>query len=153
MKELIFPIISTFFASFFFGLSLSSPKRSLLVSAFLGFFGFLVYSLIKHSMGSEYGAVFFGALAASIPAEIFARTIKTPATVIIFVAVIPLVPGLKLYQSMLYFAQSNVAEGTYEIVQTIIYTGFMAIAITISTMLGKFVINPLFIRMRAKKTK
>lgn len=104
-------------------------------------------------MGSEYGAVFFGALAASIPAEIFARTIKTPATVIIFVAVIPLVPGLKLYQSMLYFAQSNVAEGTYEIVQTMIYTGYMAIAITISTMLGKFVINPLFIRMRAKKTK
>ncbi|PKM62906.1 MAG: hypothetical protein CVU97_03025 [Firmicutes bacterium HGW-Firmicutes-21] len=149
--ELLITLTATFFASLFFGLSLSAPKRTLFVAPVLGLTGYLVFTLINNATGSEYSAAFFGTLAACIPAEVFARIIKTPATVIIFISVIPLVPGMMLYQSMLFFAQNNFTSGTYEIIRTLVYSGCMAIAITVSTVLGKQLLTPLFKRINAKK--
>jgi uncharacterized membrane protein YjjB (DUF3815 family) len=153
MEKLIFPVLSTFFASLFFGMSLAAPKRTLVAASFLGFLGFLVYEIIVESGGSEYSAAFFGTLAACIPAEIFARTIKTPATVIIFISVIPLVPGLMLYQAMLFFAQNQLLEGASMLIRTLIYACCMAIAVTISTMTGKHLLNPLFKIINRKTEK
>ena len=152
MKELLLPLAATFFASLFFGLSLSAPKRSLVAAPALGMLGYLVFTLVKNATGSDFGAAFFGTLAASLPAEVFARTIKTPATVIIFISIIPLVPGMMLYQAMLHFAQNNFAAGSYEIVSTLVYAVCMATAITVSTMLGKLILTPLFKAINNKKS-
>ncbi len=153
MEKFIFPVLATFFASLFFGMSLGAPKRTLIAASFLGFLGFLVYEIIYESAGSEYSAAFFGTLAACIPAELFARTIKTPATVIVFISIIPLVPGLMLYQAMLFFAQNQLIEGASMLLRTLIYACCMAIAVTISTMTGKHLFNPLFKKINRKTEK
>jgi len=153
VKDLIIVLVSTFIASLFFGLSLSAPKRSLFVASMFGLIGYFVYLVVNKNTGNEYSAAFLGTLAACFPAEIFARLIKTPATVIIFISVIPLVPGLMLYQTMLCFAQNDYAKGSYQIIRTLIYSGAMAIAITISTMLGKQLLAPLFKRINDKKLR
>ena len=150
MEKYIFPDLATFFASLFFGMSLAAPKRVLLASSVLGFFGFLVYEMIFESTGSEYSAAFFGTLAACIPAEVFARTLKTPATVIIFISIIPLVPGLMLYQAMLNFAKNQLIDGSNLLIRTLIYSCCMAIAVTISTMAGKHLLNPLLKKINEK---
>lgn len=152
MEKYIFPVVATFFASLFYGLSLAAPKRSLIAASFLGFLGFFVYSILYEYTGSEYSAAFFGTLAACIPAEFLARTIKTPATVIVFISIIPLVPGLMLYQAMLFFAQYQLLEGASMLIRTLIYACCMAIAVTISTMTGKYLFNPLFKKLN-RKTK
>lgn len=149
--NIVIILIATFVASLFFGLQLSAPKRAVFIAAFLALVGYFVYFLINDLAGNEYLAAFLGTLAACFPAELFARIIRTPATVIIFISVIPLVPGVMLYQTMLYFAQNNFAEGTYQIIRTLIYAGAMAIAITISTMLGKHLLAPLFKKRNEKK--
>lgn len=149
--NIIVILIATFTASFLFGLQLSAPKRSVFIAAMLGLVGYSVFLLVNDLAENEYLAAFLGTLAACFPAELFARIIKTPATVIIFISVIPLVPGVMLYQTMLFFAQNNYAEGTYQIIRTFIYAGAMAIAITISTMLGKHLLAPLFKKHNEKK--
>ena len=149
--NIVFSIIATFAAALFFGMQLSAPKRAVVISAILGLVGYFVFFICNEYTDNEYLAAFLGTLAACFPAEIFARIIKTPATVIIFISVIPLVPGVMIYQSMLFFAQNDFTEGSYQIMRTFIYSGAMAIAITISTILGKQLLAPIFKKIREKK--
>ncbi|HAN21856.1 MAG: hypothetical protein A2Y15_06395 [Clostridiales bacterium GWF2_36_10] len=153
MENILIVLVSTFLAALFFGLQLSAPKRTLIIAPLLGIFGYFVYLYTNNLTDSEYSAAFFGTLAACMPAELFARIIKTPATVIIFISVIPLVPGVMLYQTMLYFAENNFNAGAYEITRTLIYSGAMAIAITISTMFGKHLFAPLIKLINEKKLR
>lgn len=146
-------VIAALFAPLFFGMANFAPKRSLYVAPVLGLMGYLVYEIINGATGSIYVAVFFGSLVASLPAEAFARIVKTPATVIIFISVIPLVPGVMLYRTMLHFVSNDFANGAYEMISTLLYSGSMVIAITISAMVGKFVFTPLFAKAGASDKK
>jgi len=148
--EHIVTIISALTAPLFFGLSLSAPKRSLYVAPLLGLIGYLVFTVVRNATGSDYTAAFFGTLVACLPAEAFARIIKTPATVIIFISIIPLVPGIMLYQTMLYFAGNDFNSGSTQIIRTLVYSGCMAIAITLSAMVGKLIYTPLFKKINDK---
>lgn len=147
MTQYIITGAAAFVASLLFGMSLSAPRRTLPVSATLGCAGYLIYLFIYDGTEGSvtmYSGAFFGALAASLAAEVFARTLKTPATVIIFVSIIPLVPGVMLYKTMLMFAEGDYASGGNKLIITLIYTGCLSIAVTVSAMLGKQVISPIF---------
>ena len=76
-------------------------------------------------------------------AEVFARILRTPTTVISIVAIIPLVPGVMLYNTMLEFTHGNTISGIEMVVRTLTAAGSMALAITAASIIGKFVISPL----------
>ncbi|MBQ4574472.1 MAG: threonine/serine exporter family protein [Clostridia bacterium] len=74
--------------------------RHLLISSLGGFFLWAVYLLCGNFISNEYALYFIAAAAATVYAEVFARVMKTPTTLFLVVAVIPLVPGGKLYYTM-----------------------------------------------------
>lgn len=76
----------------------------------------------------------------------FARWQKTPVNCYFIIGVIPLVPGLKIYQSMNYFITDNLKLGATEAVQSL----FMAIAIAVGLMIASSV-SKIFRNIRAQK--
>lgn len=86
------------------------------------------------------------ALLCGVLGEFFARWQKTPVNCYFIIGVIPLVPGLKIYQSMTYFINDDLKMGASEGVQAL----FMAIAIAVGLMIASSV-SKIFRNIKAQK--
>ena len=80
---------------------------------------------------SEVFQLLLAAIVTSILAEIFARILKTPATVLLIIGIIPLVPGGGAYYTMEYL----VGGETQLAMETGIHTLFVAGAIAMGIVL------------------
>jgi len=78
---------------------------------------------------------FLGTLAIALFGELCARKIKMPATIFIFPALVPIVPGLGLYQMMLEFVQNDVYEALLVGIKTLSYIGAMSVAIALVSLI------------------
>lgn len=134
IRELILNMIYSFIATWFFALIMNSPKNVLFHSSFIASVGYMVYLLCVNTGQIKIG-FFLGTLIIVFSSEILARVIKMPATIFIFPALIPIVPGLGLYQTMLAFVQNDIF-GALEIgVNTILNIGSMAIAMALMSLI------------------
>ena len=149
--NVLFEIIAAGFATFFFALMRRTPNRVLLITTFLGASGWALFRLLDqyNTLIAYFGAALF----IGILTEIFARVRKTPATVILICGIIPLVPGVKFYETMMYFVQGNTELAIQSGADTLLYAASMVLAIVLSTLLGKHVINPITKFINKKKTK
>ncbi len=125
-------------ATVFFALSVKSPLKAAVFSGALGGGGYVMYVLLDRVM-SDTAAVFFATLAACLLAELAARLLKTPATVLSIPAIIPLVPGLSLYKTLLEFGAGDNSGGAAMLIQTFMVAGSMSLAVTLSTLLAKLI--------------
>ncbi len=119
--------IASFIASFCFCFLFNVPKKNTYLSALCGSisWGILIF-LQEHGVNYIF-AVLIGALAVGSLSEIFAVLQKAPVTCFIVIGIIPLVPGFKVYKTMLYFVTDRLDKGIAEGVQAL----FIAIAISI----------------------
>lgn len=124
-------------ATYFFALLMKTPKRAIFVQSLTGTLGYLAF-LVCASMGSEILGFFIGTLLIALSGEYFARKITMPASVFIFPAVIPMVPGLGLYQTMLSFIQGDIPLALETGVTTLTSIGAMAIALTAASLITLF---------------
>ncbi|OGO88672.1 MAG: hypothetical protein A2Y17_10425 [Clostridiales bacterium GWF2_38_85] len=144
-------IVAAAFATLFFALMRRTPNRVLLLTTILGASGWALFSIIEGY--NEMAAYFAAALFIGILAEIFARIKKTPTTVILICGIIPLVPGVLFYETMMYFVQDDTNQAIQSGVDTLLSAGSMVFAIIVSTLLGKHIINPITKFIRSKKVK
>lgn len=134
-KELILYMIYCFMSTWFFALIMNSPKKVLPFSSGIAAIGYVVY-LLCSNVGQLMIGFFLGTLVIAFFGEICARLIKMPATIFIFPAVMPIVPGLGLYQTMFAFVQNDI-PGALEIgVQTILNIGAMSIAMALMSLIA-----------------
>ena len=136
LTELLVKGAAIALASLFFGLRNNAPYHTLAASSLIGAVGYGLYAALLSR--SEVLAFFAGTFLCCVLAEVFARILRTPTTVISIVAIIPLVPGV-----MLEFTQGNTISGIEMVVRTLTSAGSMALAITAASIIGKFVISPL----------
>lgn len=121
--------LAALFASCAFGLLLRQPLNTLPYTALIGLNGYVVYLLLSGSTLAYFAA----ALAVGLLCELTAR-VKARATSIFLVsAIIPLVPGLGLYRTMLFIASQQYGQALSTGVSTLGGIGAIALAITIST--------------------
>jgi uncharacterized membrane protein YjjB (DUF3815 family) len=125
---MLFDLIYCFIATYFFALIMNAPKKSLIYSSLIAAIGYSVYSLCVRFNHDLLG-FFFGTLVIAFFGEICARKIKMPATIFIFPAIVPIVPGFGLYQMMLEFVQNDVYEALLVGIKTLSNIGAMAVAI------------------------
>ena len=108
--EFIIQIISAAIGSLGFSLLFNSGKRNLIPATIGGALCWLNYMLcIEMGIGVFVAAVIAAAAVQSY-SEIFARVMKSPATVFYIPSIIPLVPGGSLYYTMYYAAISDWAD-------------------------------------------
>jgi uncharacterized membrane protein YjjB (DUF3815 family) len=130
IKELFLNMIYCFVATWFFALIMNSPRKIIPISSFIASIGYMIYFICVNSNQTMIG-FFLGTLVIALFGEICARLFKIPATIFIFPAVVPIVPGLGLYQTMLAFVQDNIPNALKIGVSTILNIGAMAIAMAL----------------------
>lgn len=126
----------SFIATMGFSVFLCSPKKALIASGFAGAVGWTVYYfLVPYT--SNVSANFTAAILVTLISEILAKRLKQPAIIFIIPGIIPLVPGLGMYNTMLYLVQSNFDEAISKGADVLFVGGAIALGVLIITSLSR----------------
>ena len=142
MNYYVSGLIGSFGASLFFAYLFHTPKRCVLSSSFIGMISYLVYMLVVDFVAGPVGGAFFASLVIAILSEIAARIQHAPVSIFTSVAVIPLVPGGSLYQTMFYIVQNDYNQAVSKGVETVLIAGCIALAIALVTAFTKSARQP-----------
>ncbi len=115
------------------GFSIRSNLKGIriLFTALSGGLCWAIYLIILYYSKSMLFSVFVAIILVCIYSEIVAPRLKTPVSVFVTCAIIPLVPGRGLFNSMqLYIAGDNL-HASKAILQTLLIAGTISIAIAI----------------------
>lgn len=113
--------------------------RHILMAGFGGFLGWLCFLTVLHASGNEYLAGYTGTMMVCVYSEIAAKILLTPATGLLIVTSIPMIPGAALYRCMRHLLLSQTAlfrqEGTY----TVLFASSMAAGFVTSAVLFQLI--------------
>ncbi len=132
-------VITGFIGTFFFGILFNMRGKHLLIASLGGFLSSLIFVVLGNFAISEPIIFFIVATLISFYAEVMARKLRTPATSIATVALIPLIPGSSLYHTM-----ASAFEGDFELflnkaVYTVKLAFALALGIIITTAISRFI--------------
>lgn len=120
-------LAACFLAAVSFSLLVRQPKSSMLVSGFIAVAGYSVFLLL----GQSTLAYFAATLLIGFSCEISARLLKRATTLFVTGAIIPLVPGVGLYNTMRYVVEGDYHQAVSTGAAAIL--GICAIALAITT--------------------
>ena len=123
--------VACFGATLFYCIIMSLPKKALWISSLSSALTYIVYRAVFLSIDSEYMGYLAASCFAAVSAELLARACKMPATIFIFPAVIPLVPGIGLYRSMLCLVRSDMNGFASAGTKTLFISGIIAVTVAV----------------------
>ncbi|WP_122640122.1 threonine/serine exporter family protein [Romboutsia sp. Marseille-P6047] len=129
----------SFFATIGFSVFLDAPKSTLIPCGFTGGLGWSVYYYLYTFTYNDPFSNFIAAFLVSLVSEILARKLKQPAIVFVIPGIIPLVPGLGMYKTMLYLVQSNFALAISKGSSVLFVGGSITLGVLVVTSLVKTV--------------
>ncbi|NLC33591.1 MAG: threonine/serine exporter [Clostridiales bacterium] len=129
--SIIIQCLASMFASAFFGELLHQPRKTMVYTSLIGLNGYVIYLLINKTAM----AFFIAALAVGLLCELTARIMRMATTLFLVSALIPLVPGLGLYRTMMFIAQSDYSMALTTGIETLTGIGAIALSITISNVI------------------
>lgn len=124
-----------------FGVLFNVHGKKLLLAGLNSAIGFFVYLFVEDLGYSSYVGMFFASLVISLFAEIFSRAWKVPATVFMVAALIPLVPGGGIFQTVLSALQKDFSTALAVGINTILEAAAIALGIIIISSVLKLVPN------------
>ncbi|KOR25833.1 threonine/serine exporter family protein [Clostridium sp. L74] len=125
--------IFSFLASLGFACIFNIKGKKLIYASLGGSIAWLSYLICKTNNHSTVFSFFIGSIAGSIYSEIMARVEKTPVTLMVICAMIPLVPGGGMYYTM-----QKVIEGD---VSGALNTGFTTLSVAGAIALGMVMVS------------
>ena len=114
-----------------FSALLRQPWKTIPVSSLIGVAGYSVFLLL----GKTTLAYFLATLLIGICCEICARVMKRTTTIFVTGAIVPLVPGVGLYNTMLYVVHGDYYNAVNTGAATILGICAIALAITMASVL------------------
>ena len=132
-------IVVCFFASFFYGKIMSTPTRQLIPASLNASITYLIYRVIYLQTGHELVGYLAAALGVSLISELLARKYKMPATIFVMPGIIPLVPGVGLYRSMLCLVRNDITGALNAGVRTLFISGIIAVSIAVVNAMARSV--------------
>ncbi len=120
---LIKEVLATFIATIAFGVLFNIHGKNLFFAGIGGALGWLVYKIGLYFGLSVILSMFFSAIAFSAYSEIYARILKTPVTTIVVCALIPLVPGGGMYNTMYEAIKGDAMSTWNQAIMTISSSG------------------------------
>ncbi len=135
-------IAACFVAVIFYGIFMSVPKKPLFLAAGSGTAAYLLYRLILLEAGSELFGYLAASLLAAVAAEVLARCFKTPSTILVFPAIIPLVPGVGLYRTMLCLVQNDMENFSHVFSRALLISGIIAVTVAVVNAAARSLFHP-----------
>lgn len=121
--------VAAFASSFFFAILYESRGSLPIVSSICGLLGKIIFDFLD---GSNIVFQFFvPTVIMCIYAELFARICKVPVMVITTIGILPIVPGLKFFNTIDSLLNSKVADFYSYGVDTLLSMGAMAIGLVL----------------------
>ena len=119
MKEIVFQLLSAFVGSMGFALVFGMRRRYLFAASLGALLGWGVYLLTEHFLTHSFLPPLLAAAFALTYSEIMPKALKTPATLFVVPAIIPLVPGGSLYYTMSYAVHRDLVNARLYGVRTL----------------------------------
>ncbi len=138
---MVLKLIGALIASYGFGYLYNVKGKKLVYVAFGGLIGAIIYSLLKFLGITELMALLFSSIIISFYAEVMAKTLKTPVTAFILIALIILVPGGGMYYTMLYASNGAVNLSIAELIDTLAKAGALALGAIIFSGIKNFIVR------------
>ncbi|MGL5694937.1 MAG: threonine/serine exporter family protein [Peptostreptococcaceae bacterium] len=126
-----------------FSVFLNAPKSTLFPCGLTGGIGWAVFYYLVTLTSNDILANFIASLLVSLLSEILARKLKQPAIIFIIPGIIPLVPGLGMYNTMLYLVQNNFDLAISKGANVLFVGGAISLGLLVVTSLVKtfYIIN------------
>lgn len=142
-------IALSFIAGLGFSFIFQVKKRHLLLAAVCSSTSWTLFQfLMSIGINSVFSTLMSG-LVIGFMTEIFAKIKKCPAINYIIIGIIPLVPGLKVYQGMLKLIEGDIFPG----ISLLLEAAFIAIAIGVSILVSTSVARVIRLRKQKKLIK
>jgi len=122
-----------------FGVLFNVRGKNLLFAGVNGVMGFSIFSLLIYVGMASYVAMFFASVGMAVYAEVAARIRKTPTSLFLVAALIPIVPGGGIFQFVLYLLQGSREAATTTGIVTFMETGGIAIGVIVVSSIIKMV--------------
>ena len=129
----LFSALSTVGFSVFF----NAPVSSLLPAGITGGLGWAIFFHLISVTSNSIFANFVAATVVSLLSEILARKLKQPAILFVIPGIIPLVPGLGMYNTMLYLVQKNYDLAISTGADVLFVGGAIALGVLVITSLAR----------------
>lgn len=137
----IFSILTQFIFAFVstvgFSIYMNAPVNQLAACGITGAVGWIFYYVLKINSFNSLMSNFIASLVVTIMSERFARKLKKPAILFVIPGILPLVPGLGLYNTMLYLVQGNYALAVSKGIDTLLTSGAIALAVLVVTSIAR----------------
>lgn len=102
----------SFLATVAFAVLFQAPRKSLAVSGVIGAVGWVVFVYVRKDLEySSFYANLFATISLSLLSELAARVFKQPVTVFVIPGIIPIVPGLGMYNGMAQIIENHYDQG------------------------------------------
>ena len=125
IAKTIFAVIAT--ASF--GILFNIRGLNLILAGINGGLGYLIVSVRTAGGAETYIGMFLASIAMTALAEILARYRKAPATVFLAAALIPIVPGGRLFNFVLHLLEGDYQTAAADGITTLLEAGAIAVGI------------------------
>ena len=143
MKEFI-QLMAALLGSLGFAALFNIRGKKLIFATIGGFLSWATYLAAVCINTNPYFCGFISTVLTTLYAEVMARMVKTPVTVFLVSATIPLIPGAALYRAMNCLMHRNYAgfskEGTY----TLLFAASMSAGITFTTVVFRMIWRQLY---------
>ena len=120
-----------------FSVFLNAPKSALIPAGLTGGIGWSVYYCLINATNNDILANFLAAALVALISEVLARKLKYPAILFVIPGIIPLVPGLGMYNTMLYLVQSNYELAIAKGANVLFVGGAISLGVLVITSLAR----------------
>lgn len=141
VSQVVIQLIGAFFSVYTAAMIFDAPKKIRVSCGLVALVSWAIYLLVKYHSASESTAVYASAIFISLCAQIAARKIKIPVTVILLPSLFLLVPGIAIYRAVYYIMRNdNLAAGKYTYL-TVMTAAMIALAVFSSDFLTRLYFN------------
>lgn len=106
----VFIFFLSFSGSFLAAILYHAEKKLLVFCGLSGLAGWVIYFSIYKLSQKVILATFIGAVGVALFSEILARIKKTPATIFLIAGILPIVPGVGAYNTIISFVNKRIDE-------------------------------------------
>ena len=100
-------------ATMAFAVLFQAPKKIVLIDGVIGAIGWVVFIYLRHELGyTSFVSNFCATISLALASELSSRIFKQPVTVFVIPGIVPLVPGLGIYQGMFAIINNEYNNGT-----------------------------------------
>ncbi len=125
-------LIGCFAAAAMFALLFRTPLRLIIPASLSAVAGYALSLWAGARINAEWAGIFFGSLLSALIGEWLARKLRAPATIFLTVAVIPMVPGAGLYNTMLALIQNRYVDAAAAGSNTMLAAGAIALGLSMA---------------------